>query len=301
MSDTSIKHTAETPARTGNGGLMLLVMLLLAALALWLFLRAAGGADGSTSGWEVIAAGISGGLAFLILLGFYPLQPNEAAAILLFGQYKGTDRINGLRWVPFWYFRKKISLRVRNVTSETLKVNDKRGNPIEIAANIVWRVADSAQALFNVDDYLTFVNIQIETALRETASHYAYDYAEDEEPTLRADAELVGGRLKEDLRQRVSVAGIAIDEAHLMHLAYAPEIAGAMLRRQQADAILSARQKIVAGAVGMVEHALQQLSERGVVQLDEERKAAMVSNLLVVLCGERDTQPVVNAGTLYTG
>jgi hypothetical protein len=198
-----------------------------------------------------------------------------------------------------WYGRKKISLRVRNVTSETLKVNDKRGNPIEIAANVVWRVADSAQALFDVDDYAAFINIQIETALREVTRHYAYDHAEEEEPTLRADAEIVSERLKEDLQTRVAVAGIAIDETHLMHLAYAPEIAGAMLRRQQAEAVLAARRTIVIGAVSMVESALNQLSERGVVQLDDERKATMVSNLLVVLCGDRDAQPVLNTGTLY--
>jgi regulator of protease activity HflC (stomatin/prohibitin superfamily) len=227
------------------------------------------------------------------------VQPNEGVAITLFGDYKGTDRTTGLRWVLPWYGRKKISLRVRNVTSETLKVNDKRGNPIEIAANVVWRVADSAQALFDVDDYAAFINIQIETALREVTRHYAYDHAEEEEPTLRADAEIVSERLKEDLQTRVAVAGIAIDETHLMHLAYAPEIAGAMLRRQQAEAVLAARRTIVIGAVSMVESALNQLSERGVVQLDDERKATMVSNLLVVLCGDRDAQPVLNTGTLY--
>ncbi len=215
------------------------------------------------------------------------------------GAYRGTDRRTGLFWILPWYTRQKISLRVRNVTSEMLKVNDRRGNPIEIAVNVVWRVADSAQALFDVDDYAAFVNIQIETGLREVTRHYAYDNAEDGEPTLRDDAEVVGERLKADLSARVEVAGVSVDEAHLMHLAYAPEIAGAMLRRQQAEAIISARQKIVAGAVGMVEMALQQLGERGVVDLDEERKAAMVSNLLVVLCADREAQPVVNAGTLY--
>ena len=194
-----------------------------------------------------------------------------------------------------WYGRKKISMRVRNVTSEMLKVNDKGGNPIEIAANVVWRVADSAQALFDVDDYQAFINIQIETALREVARHYAYDHAEDGEPTLRA----VGERLKGDLQERVAVAGIVIDETHLMHLAYAPEIAGAMLKRQQAHAVLAARAMIVTGAVTMVESALQQLSERGVVELDEERKAVMVSNLLVVLCADREAQPVLNTGSLY--
>jgi regulator of protease activity HflC (stomatin/prohibitin superfamily) len=220
-------------------------------------------------------------------------------AITLFGNYKGTDRTTGLRWVLPWYARKKISMRVRNVTSEMLKVNDKGGNPIEIAANVVWRVADSAQALFDVDDYQAFINIQIETALREVARHYAYDHSEDGEPTLRADAEIVGQRLKEDLQERVSVAGIVVDETHLMHLAYAPEIAGAMLKRQQAQAVLAARAMIVTGAVSMVENALAQLSERGVVELDEERKATMVSNLLVVLCADREAQPVINTGTLY--
>nr|WP_245344394.1 SPFH domain-containing protein [Asticcacaulis solisilvae] len=238
-------------------------------------------------------------LTVLILCGFYTIQPNQAVAIILFGNYKGTDRTTGLRWVPFWYGRKKVSLRVRNVTSEALKVNDQRGNPIEIAANVVWRVQDTARALFDVDDYTAFVNIQIETALRETARQYAYDHGEEGEPTLRDDAEIVGERLKRDLQARIDVAGIAIDETHLMHLAYAPEIAGSMLKRQQAEAVIAARQKIVAGAVGMVEQALEQLSTRGVVDLDEERKAAMVSNLLVVLCADREAQPVVNTGTLY--
>jgi regulator of protease activity HflC (stomatin/prohibitin superfamily) len=223
-------------------------------------------------------------------------------AILLFGDYRGTDRKTGLRWVLPWYSRKKISLRVRNLTSDKLKVNDKRGNPIEIAANVVWRVEDSAQALFDVDDYQAFVNIQVDTALRDIASHYAYDHGEEDaepEMTLRSDAEDVASRLREELVGRVSVAGVAVDEARLAHLAYAPEIAGAMLRRQQAEAVLAARRLIVRGAVSMVESALVDLGERGVVELDEDRKAAMVSNLLVVLCADRDAQPVVNTGTLY--
>jgi regulator of protease activity HflC (stomatin/prohibitin superfamily) len=273
---------------------MLLVFLALVALAI-VFLPQ------SKANPAALLAGLGGlVLAFLVMLGFYTLQPNTTAAITLFGDYRGSDRRPGLRWVPFWYVRKKVSLRVRNVTSETLKVNDKRGNPIEIAANIVWRVSDSAQALFDVDDYGAFVNIQIETALREVSRHYAYDHGEEDEPTLRDDAEAVSAKLKEDLQGRTQIAGVAIDECHLMHLAYAPEIAGAMLRRQQAEAVIAARTKIVAGAVSMVEHALQQLSERDVVNLDEERKAAMVSNLLVVLCADRDAQPVVNAGSLYS-
>lgn len=286
----TIDQTVERPAGATSGILMLLVALVLFGLAIPAFV-----ADVELAGVAAVLA------ATFILVGLYTIQPNQGAAITLFGRYAGTDRNTGLRWVWPWYLRKKISLRVRNVTSETLKVNDKGGNPIEIAVNVVWRVSDSAQALFDVDDYLTFVNIQIETGLREVARQYAYDHGEEAEPTLRTDAELVGEKLREDLQARVAVAGVAVDEAHLMHLAYAPEIAGAMLKRQQAEAVLAARQKIVLGAVGMVETALTQLGERGVVDLDEERKAAMVSNLLVVLCADREAQPVLNTGTLYGG
>ncbi len=291
MNDKTINRTEEVRDAGAGGAVWLLVLPLLVA-----------GAIASPIVFSKI--GIIGLVvlviaAVLTLASFYAIQPNQAYVITLFGNYKGTDRTTGLRWMPFWYGRRKVSLRVRNVTSETLKVNDQRGNPIEIAANIVWRVANTAQALFDVDDYVAFVNIQIETALRETARQYAYDHADDGQPTLRDDAEIVGERLKADLSARVEVAGIAIDETHLMHLAYAPEIAGSMLKRQQAEAVIAARQKIVAGAVGMVETALEQLAVRGVVQLDEERKAAMVSNLLVVLCGDREAQPVVNTGTLY--
>ena len=289
----AINQTVEREGGGINGILVLLVTLALLGLGVW---QIVGIEENPIRGILGIGAIV---LASLALAGFYMLQPNEGSAITLFGNYKGTDRNTGLRWVLPWYGRKKISMRVRNVTSEMLKVNDKGGNPIEIAANVVWRVADSAQALFDVDDYQAFINIQIETALREVARHYAYDHAEDDEPTLRADAEVVSERLKVDLQQRVTVAGIVIDECHLMHLAYAPEIAGAMLKRQQAHAVLAARALIVAGAVSMVESALAQLSERGVVELDEERKAAMVSNLLVVLCADREAQPVVNTGTLY--
>lgn len=294
----TINRSVERVGGGINGGLMLLAMLGLLVLAGFLFKDIKNDDAGPLMG---VLGALVGVVAICGLAGFYTIQPNQAVAITLFGNYKGTDRTTGLRWVLPWFARNKVSMRVRNVTSETLKVNDKRGNPIEIAANVVWRVNDSAQALFDVDDYAAFMNIQIETALREVARHYAYDHAEDEEPTLRADAEIVGERLRADLQERVNVAGIAIDEMHLMHLAYAPEIAGAMLRRQQAEAVLAARRTIVTGAVSMVESALTQLGERGVVQLDEERKAAMVSNLLVVLCGDRDTQPVVNTGTLYSG
>lgn len=288
MSNQQINSTRERVGGGGSGALLLIVLLAFATLTV----------AAALIGKPLLSLPL-GLAALLTLLGFYTVQPNQTVALTVFGNYKGSDRATGLRWVPFWYGRKKVSLRVRNVTSEALKVNDQRGNPIEIAANIVWHVSDSAQALFDVDDYIAFVNIQIETALRETARQYAYDHAEDGQPTLRDDAEVVGARLKMDLQTRVEVAGVTVDEAHLMHLAYAPEIAGAMLKRQQAEAIIAARQKIVAGAVGMVEMALEQLSVRGVVKLDEERKAAMVSNLLVVLCADREAQPVVNTGTLY--
>ena len=292
MNTTHSKST-ERPASTANGILMLLVGLGLLVGGPVLVAQ-------NPENLAFLLPGVLGAVAGLLLIcGLYSLQPNEGMAILLFGDYRGTDRKTGLRWVLPWYSRKKISLRVRNLTSDKLKVNDKRGNPIEIAANVVWRVEDSAQALFDVDDYQAFVNIQVDTGLRDLASHYAYDHGEEHELTLRADAEDVAGRLREELVGRVKVAGVVIDEARLAHLAYAPEIASAMLKRQQAEAVLAARRLIVKGAVGMVEAALTDLSERGVVDLDEERKAAMVSNLLVVLCADREAQPVVNTGTLY--
>ena len=289
--------SVERPAKvTGGIGMLLVGLAVIVAGPVIIGLNL-GDKPAILGGVAVSVTGL------LLLTGLYSLQPNEAVAIMLFGAYRGTDRTNGLRWVLPWYSRKKVSVRVRNLTSDKLKVNDKRGNPIEIAANVVWRVEDSAQALFDVDDYQAFVNIQVDTALRDIASHYAYDHGEEDaepEMTLRADAEDVATRLRDELVGRVRVAGVAIDEARLAHLAYAPEIAGAMLRRQQAEAVLAARRLIVRGAVGMVENALQDLGERGVVDLDEDRKAAMVSNLLVVLCADRDAQPVVNAGTLYS-
>ncbi len=302
---TTHSTSSERPAATTNGVLMLLLGL---ALIVGGPLLGFAGANGAASHGEEVGSvvfGLSAAVVgLLILCGLYSLQPNEATAILLFGDYRGTDRHTGLRWVLPWYSRKKISLRARNITSDKLKVNDKRGNPVEIAANVVWRVSDSAQALFDVDDYQAFVNIQVDTGLRDIASHYAYDHGEqvegvDQELTLRADAEDVAARLRDELAKRCGVAGVVVDEARLAHLAYAPEIAGAMLRRQQAEAILAARRLIVTGAVGMVETALEDLSARGVIDLDEDRKAAMVSNLLVVLCADREAQPVVNTGTLY--
>jgi regulator of protease activity HflC (stomatin/prohibitin superfamily) len=300
---TARKTTQERSATTASGGFLLLLALAGFIVAAALIIRGVtlgeSGADDMTVAIHVVGAVVIILASILILSGLYSLQQNESAAILLFGNYKGTDKKPGLRWVVPWYTRKKVSLRVSNVTSETLKVNDKRGNPIEIAAVVVWRVTDTAQALFDVDNYNAFVNIQIETALREITSHFAYDHGDESEPTLRADADKVGEMLAAKLGERVVVAGVTIDEARLSHLAYAPEIASSMLRRQQAEAVLEARAKIVHGAVSMVESALQQLSERDIVKLDDERKATMVSNLLVVLCADREAQPVVNAGSLY--
>lgn len=296
MVAAGLNKTQERKANTSNGGLMLLLTLIVLAALIWTvieLIRFENGVNG-------IAVTVLALVFTLQLCGFYTLQPNEAAAITLFGNYKGTDRTPGLRWMLPWYSRKKISLRVRNVIGQKLKVNDKRGNPIEIAAVVVWRVTDTGQALFDVDAYQSFVDIQIETAVREIASHFAYDHAEAGEATLRGDSDQVSALLREKLQDRVSVAGVVVDETKLTHLAYAPEIAGAMLRRQQAEAVLAARRFIVQGAVEMVQHALEQLSERDIVQLDDERRAAMVSNLLVVLCGDRDAQPVVNTGSLYT-
>ena len=288
MKPTKLNQTVEKPASVANGGFVLLLALL--ALAL--------GIAALIAGPKLIGAGLIIAFVFLVS-GFYTLQANEAGAITLFGDYMGTDRTPGLRWVLPWNMRTKISLRARNVTGEKLKVNDKRGNPIEIAAVVVWRVTDTAAALFDVDQYEHFVNVQIETAVREIASHFAYDHGEHEEPTLRADADQVSAKLRDLLQDRLHIAGVVVDEAKLSHLAYAPEIASAMLRRQQAEAVLAARQKIVQGAVEMVDQALRHLAERNVVELDTERKAAMVSNLLVVLCSDSEAQPVVNAGSLY--
>ncbi|AJP73033.1 SPFH domain-containing protein [Sphingomonas hengshuiensis] len=238
-------------------------------------------------------------LALFVGIGFYLLQPNQAVVITLFGDYRGTDRTTGLRWTWPWMSKKKLSVRANNMISERIKVNDLRGNPIEMAAQVVWRVTDTAQALFDVDDYKAFVNVQIEAAVRTIGSRYPYDDFEHQEVTLRGNHEQVGSELRAELIARLTVAGITVDECGFTHLAYAQEIAGAMLRRQQAQAVVAARTTLVEGAVGMVEMALAQLSAKNVVELDDERRAAMVSNLMVVLCGERDTQPIVNAGSLY--
>lgn len=297
MSDSvSLNASKERGARTYSGYLMFAVALLLLGVFIWSIFNAIA-AEGTLG---TIGASIGWFVAFTIASsGFYMLQPNQAASITMFGSYQGTDRKEGLRWVWPWMTSTKISVRANNLISEKIKVNDLRGNPIEIAAQVVWRVTDTAQALFDVDDYKAFVLAQIEAAVRTIGSRYPYDDIEHKEVTLRGNHDEVGAELRTVLMERLAVAGITVDECGFTHLAYAQEIAGAMLRRQQAEAVIAARKKLVEGAVTMVEMALHQLSEKDVVHLDDERKAAMVSNLMVVLCGERDTQPVVNAGSLY--
>jgi regulator of protease activity HflC (stomatin/prohibitin superfamily) len=227
------------------------------------------------------------------------VEPNEAVVLILFGKYIGTEKFVGFRWANPFYTKRKISLRVRNFDSEKLKVNDKKGNPIEISAVVVWKVEDTAEAIFEVDDYLNYVHVQSESAIRHLATSYPYDDSEGEELSLRSSIDVVSEHLQKEIHERVSAAGVVVLEARINHLAYSPEIAQAMLQRQQAEAIIAARQKIVEGAVSMVEMALERLRDQNVVDLDEERKANMVSNLMVVLCSDRATQPIINTGSLY--
>nr|WP_232849800.1 SPFH domain-containing protein [Bowmanella yangjiangensis] len=239
------------------------------------------------------------GLNTAALAGFMMVQPNQAKVMTLFGAYVGTVKKNGLRWTIPLFNRRTVSLRIRNFESGKIKVNDNQGNPIEIATIVVWSVSDSAEAVFEVDDYESFVNIQSESALRNMASSYPYDPQEEDAIALRSHPQTISDSLKKEIQDRLDKAGVTVHEARISHLAYAPEIASAMLQRQQASAIVAARTRIVEGAVGMVEMALDKLREKDVVELDEERKAVMVSNLLVVLCGDKHTQPVINAGSLY--
>jgi regulator of protease activity HflC (stomatin/prohibitin superfamily) len=283
---TSLNSSRETVAQTSSGYVMLATEVALLAFALL----------SAISGYVFLA--LAAGFAFMFIAsGFYILQPNMAAAIMLFGNYVGTDRQTGLRWVLPWYTKSKLSTRANNIISETIKVNDLRGNPIEMAAQVVWRVTDTAQALFDVEDYKAFVKVQIEAAVRAIGSHYPYDDFEHQEVTLRGNSDQVKSELRTELINRLRVAGITVDECGFTHLAYASEIAGAMLRRQQAQAVVAARKTLVEGAVGMVEMALDMLSQKKIVELDAERRSNLVSNLMVVLCSERDTQPIVNAGT----
>ena len=286
----------EQPTSAANGWIIfpLVVAMLVFAIVLMVY-----GAR-ELNAWLVLPGILLVIAVAFAMAGFFMLQPNESAVLTLFGAYQGTTRQNGFLWANPLYRKQKVSLRVRNLNGEKLKVNDKRGNPIDIAVVIVWRIHDTAQAVFDVDSYESFIRIQSESCVRHIASSYLYDDGEPGELTLRGGGVEVAAALAKELQERLARAGIGIEEARLTHLAYAPEIAQAMLRRQQAEAVIAARQKIVYGAVGMVDMALRELSEKGVVKLDEERKAAMVSNLLVVLCGESQAQPVLNAGTLYT-
>jgi regulator of protease activity HflC (stomatin/prohibitin superfamily) len=247
-----------------------------------------------------IAAGVTAVVVFLLWLGLFIVNPNEAKVLQLFGSYAGTVHEPGLRWANPFFTKRKISVRVRNFETTKLKVNDKRGTPIEIAAVVVWKVVDTAEALFEVDEYEDYIHVQSESAVRGMATDYPYDTYTDGEISLTGHLGEVATRLQKEIQDRLEKAGIKVLEARISHLAYAPEIAGPMLQRQQATAIIAARQKIVEGAVGMVEMALEMLSQKNIVRLDEERKAAMVSNLLVVLCSDRAATPVVNAGSLYT-
>ena len=281
------------PSRPGYFMLVLLPLLMLADLA---FIIASARADAALPA-------VGGGLVMVILSillgGFYVVEPNVSTVLVLFGNYGGSERRPGLWWANPFMTKRKVSLRVRNFESTKLKVNDHDGNPIEIAAVVVWRVVDTAEALFQVDNYDNFVHVQSEAALRNLATSHPYDAHNDGQLSLRGNTGEVAEELKKEIQDRLQQAGVEVIEARISHMAYAAEIANAMLRRQQAAAVISARSKIVEGAVSMVEMALDELNKRNVVQLDEERKAAMVSNLLVVLCSEHETQPIVNAGTLY--
>ena len=302
MSDAhhAMTSSQERPAWSTSGYLILVVLLALFALTVWrIIIFAASQPNESAVFGFVVPTGLSAVALVVLASGFYMIQPNQAAAITLFGSYRGSDRNTGLRWVWPWMGKTKISVRANNLISDRIKVNDLRGNPIEMAAQVVWRVVDTAQALYDVDDYKAFVMVQIEAAVRTIGARYPYDDFTHAEVTLRGSHDEVGIELRKELIARLRQAGISVDECGFTHLAYAQEIAGAMLRRQQAEAVVAARKTLVEGAVGMVEMALGMLSEKNVVHLDDERKAAMVSNLMVVLCGERDTQPVVNAGSLY--
>lgn len=285
----------EIAARSLSGMPVLLVLLVAGAADAAFFFHGIG----SGLAAELFAAAVIGVALLTALCGLYVVEPNQASVLSLFGRYVGTDRTNGLRWNNPFYTKRKVSLRVRNFESGKLKVNELDGRPIEIASVIVWQIVDSAEAVFNVNDYESFVHIQAESALRAMATSYPYDQHEDGQLALRSHAAEISQHLKDELTQRLADAGIEIVDARISHLAYAPEIAQAMLQRQQANAVIAARTRIVAGAVGMVEMALAELEKNGIVHLDEERKAQMVSNLLVVLCSERGTQPIVNAGSIY--
>jgi len=274
------------------------VLLALLVLLIWLFITFVG-AIRAEDVVSLVTSIVGTVLALFGLAGLFIVNPNEAKVLQLFGSYAGSVKTAGLRWANPLYSKRRISLRIRNFESARLKVNDAEGNPIEIAAVVVWRVVETAEACFEVDDYENYVHVQSEAALRNLATSYTYDTHEEGQRSLRGHTLEVAEHLKKEIQERLAKAGVEVLEARISHLAYAPEIAAAMLQRQQAGAIIAARQRIVEGAVGMVEMALEMLSRKGIIELDEERKAAMVSNLLVVLCGERGPQPIVNTGTIY--
>jgi len=286
----------ENPIRSLPGIPVLLVLLAVLAGCVYAFFLVVTAGGGATL---LVAAIVASVLAVFGLVGLYMVEPNQSAVLSLFGKYVGTVQENGLRWNNPFFTKRKVSLRIRNFESGRLKVNELDGSPIEIAAVIVWKVVDSAEAVFNVDDYESFVHIQSEAALRAMATSYPYDQHEEDQMSLRSHPVAISDELKRHLDERLASAGVEVLEARISHLAYAPEIAQAMLQRQQANAVVAARARIVAGACGMVEMALEELQKSGVVALDEERKATMVSNLLVVLCGDRAAQPVLNTGSLY--
>ena len=337
MSAVPTAANREREVSVLNGWVMLpiLIAVVLGAIALFIYSIVEGNRTVHHPIWSYFVAAILAEIAGIIMLtGLFTLQPNEARVLILFGAYKGTVRKSGFHWGNPFYSngdrsggtlvrlaelqaqakgkskdepatsssrrRHKISLRARTLNGEILKVNDKRGNPIEIAAIVIWRVEDTAQATFDVDDYEKYVQTQSESALRHLASCYAYDHGEENETTLRSGVDEVSQALRKELQERLAKAGVVVEEARLTHLAYAPEIAQAMLRRQQAEAVIAAREKLVHGAVSMVDMALKELADKHVVSLDDERKASMVSNLMVVLCGESEVHPVVNTGTLYS-
>ena len=338
MKPTTLSVNRETTVTVHNGWTMLVLVLafLVVDIGLFVWSLAAGiPATGHPYVLPFVVSLLAIPVWIILLTGFFTLQPNEARVLVLFGAYRGTVRESGFHWGNPFYTngsgasaaaagsaeahgatptaiaaqaaaaaarhpkRNKISLRARTLNGQRLKVNDKGGNPIEIAAVVIWRVQDTAMAMFDVDDYEQYVETQSESALRHIASLYSYDHGEEDEITLRSNVEDVSAALRKELHERLAKAGVVVEEARLTHLAYAPEIAQAMLRRQQAEAVIAARQKIVHGAVSMVEMALKELSDKNVLTLDDDRKAAMVSNLMVVLCGESEVHPVVNAGTLY--
>jgi len=297
MAHQELRHVIEQPAKTTSGFTMLFLGIAMEAFAVWRFIHAIRYEDIPA----LILSLVVSVLGVILLVGLFTVQPNESRVLIFFGRYIGSCRKEGFQWGNPFAIKKRVSLRVRNLTSETIKVNDESGSPIEIATVVVWRVVDSAKALFDVDHYEQFVNIQVETAVRSLATGHPYDPrdAEGNELSLRGNQEEIAGELRTELQKRLSIAGVDVMEARLTHLAYAPEIAQAMLKRQQAQAVVAARRLIVEAAVGMVDQALRALATQGIVELDEERKAAMVNNLMVVLTSEQSSAPVLNTGSLY--